>query len=107
MKRSTGFGIIVLAAAAVAYWQYPEQVKAYIPGLKPSVDATPSSAPAGGKPGETGGQAGPSAKGPGAPGGRVQVAAVADAVVLADPSPLALRPSTWLISPCSSSQPAT
>ena len=69
MKRSTGFGIIVLAAAAVAYWQYPEQVKAYIPGLKPNVDATPSGAPGGGKPGETGGQARPSAKGSGAPGG--------------------------------------
>src|SRR6056300_582680 len=48
MKRSTGFGIIVLAAAAVDYWQYPEQVQAYIPGLKSSADARPSGAPGGG-----------------------------------------------------------
>ena len=106
MKRSTGFGIIVLAAAAVAYWQYPEQVKAYIPGLKPSVDATPVAHRVVANLAKL---AVKRARVPKAPAHRVvvQVAAVADAVVLADPSPLALRPSTWLISPCSSSQPAT
>jgi multidrug efflux system membrane fusion protein len=69
MKRSTGFGIIVLAGAAVAFWQYPEQVKAYIPGLKASSSETPSGASTGERAGETGSKAGAGAKGPGAPGG--------------------------------------
>ena len=51
MKRSTGFGVIAVAILAVLAWQYPEQIKAYLPGQKEpekTANAAPDGKPGGG-----------------------------------------------------------